>query len=686
MIKVQTNRSLLANEVAVKIKQNRVQFIFDKYNSSSNLGLVLDNLNGSLDWRGVVKKIKGEFGVFIIKKKTKGKWGKLYAEVPEPEEDVTVSDIHERAQETLLSKEEHLQTNGEARPNGELTNELVEMMCNNEEPPQKVREASTSRKTMTRRKSKARSLVRNFKNIMNKYGNQSRKQLSRKNHSNFESNRPFGDRTASDMESFLQTENRVSGGQTPRKGHHSNSPSQLGFQRTDRLSKPSRSRSVSRSKTGNIRLSQMQKRSEHNGEGSTALASEKREGEVKKSVLTGKGDFKVLTIEDLMKRDQNSPLRRKLNGISRKKPGLKLISEISSQPLLKTEANPFKRIAKNNAPSMDPLPDITDAEVDKLQMQLKKHKASFPSKEDAVTRKSIYHQQVSNNYLKHLNKSRKSIRGIDLLTNAYRRVTRQQGKRLGASPEPPENAPSILEELNIEISTELPLVQNSSVFPSSRDNQLPLKKNLNAKSHRNVRTQRNRQKLRANKSNPKRGFRLDKQLRSIENSMKPKSVPKRNIPRSRSKPYHNKKKKSGKGSSVVFTKPKNNRRVQPKQRKISSKSAVHNRQRSSYQKPKELKGARDSAREELRQICEMSVVKKQEIFDTFAGLNLDMGWVHKQCRQMDLESGAGVQAFMEMQNRLIVKLATKLRKEKNSRYRVEQQCQSMMEKFSKKLL
>lgn len=89
--------------------------------------------------------------------------------------------------------------------------------------------------------------------------------------------------------------------------------------------------------------------------------------------------------------------------------------------------------------------------------------------------------------------------------------------------------------------------------------------------------------------------------------------------------------------------------------------------------------------EEMRIITEGVKGRKQEIMDTFAALNLDMAWVHKQSRNVDLDTGKGLLHFFDLQNRLIVKLATKLRKEKNSRYHVEKQCQTMVDKFSKKI-
>lgn len=89
--------------------------------------------------------------------------------------------------------------------------------------------------------------------------------------------------------------------------------------------------------------------------------------------------------------------------------------------------------------------------------------------------------------------------------------------------------------------------------------------------------------------------------------------------------------------------------------------------------------------EEMFLVSEGVKAKKQEIMDTFAALNLDMGWIHKQSRNVDLDTGKGLMHFFELQNRLIVKLATKLRKEKNSRYEVEKQCQTMVDKFSKKI-
>lgn len=76
--------------------------------------------------------------------------------------------------------------------------------------------------------------------------------------------------------------------------------------------------------------------------------------------------------------------------------------------------------------------------------------------------------------------------------------------------------------------------------------------------------------------------------------------------------------------------------------------------------------------------------KQAEIFDTFAKLNLDMNWVHRQCRHIDLESTEGVLKFIELQNLLVVKLAAKLRREKNGRFKLEKQFEKIMDNFQKR--
>lgn len=73
--------------------------------------------------------------------------------------------------------------------------------------------------------------------------------------------------------------------------------------------------------------------------------------------------------------------------------------------------------------------------------------------------------------------------------------------------------------------------------------------------------------------------------------------------------------------------------------------------------------------------------KRSQIMDTFAKLNLDMAWVHRQCKYIDLHSTEGVLKFFELQNRLIVKLAGKLRKEKSARFQVEKQCEQLMDRM-----
>jgi hypothetical protein len=669
----------------VKIKKNSIRFIFDKYNTGNQLSLMLDNLKGELDWRGVVKKIKGEFGVFIIKKKIKGKWGELYA--PLQEEDVTLSDFGDKIQETLISEEiveddlinnspldQQMSKNGKQTDEyGELTNELVEAMYENKKNIQK----------MTRRKSRAKSLVKNFKNIMNKYGNQSRKHLGKK--SNNASNRRIGEKTSSDMESFLQNENQVSSKNDIYNGTVPKVRSKFGCKSSDQLENVPHSRSLSKSKTGKVRLSHLMNpnssgknfigRDKSKEEAKTGLISEKKDTEKKMNGNeNGKGkggDFKVLTMDELMQREHPSSTNR--NHLKkRRKSNLKLISEISSEPYLLRKKNPFKKSQHMNSANL--LPEIGDEQMQRLEDDLQRHKDKFLSN-NIQNRQSIYHQQMSKNYLENLQKSRKSIRGIDMLTNAYRRITKKQIQK--QKERKLENSPSILEELKIEISNDFPIIQNSSVDISSKNVNLPVKSQVSSKSHRVLRNQVRRK---MNKSNPRSRNNFNKRLRNIEKSFKPKSVPKQSGIRSLSRAYANKN-KSKKNKSIVFTKPKNNKRkVKPKG---ASKSAVHHRSRSNLKRSKiETSKMRN---DQLQKIYQQVSGKKQEILDTFAGLSLDMGWIHKQCRHMNLSSSEGVVKFLEVQNRLIVKLATKLRKEKNSRYRVEQQCQKMMEKFSKKL-
>ena len=670
----------------VKIKGNSVRFVFDKYNTNGQLSLFLENLNGKLDWKGVVKKIKGEFGVFIIKKKTKGKWGELYSHYVD--EDLTLSDIGEKVQETLLSvqteedeeikeednedeKEETLEKN----QYGELTNELVEVMYENKKIPEKI----------SRRKSRAHSLVKNFKNIMSKYGNQSRKQLSRKDISNKDSNRRIGEKTNSEMESFLQAENKAFREKTNQTLQIEIEKSKFGCKSSDQIEKMNKSRSISKSKTGNIRLSILKTRNssgkkilgdKNKEEEKTGLISQRRgKNDSKINRVNNTGDFKVLTIDDLMSREQHTFTKKNINKISKRKPNLNKLKGIQSDTFLGVKKNPFRRISKNKNVSLSPLQLPNKEQIDTFENELQNHKDKFSSKNVIANRRSIYHQQMSRNHLDNLKKSRKSIRGVGFITKDYYQVNKSKNKK--NNPPKLEHSPSILEELNIEFSNEFPIIQNSSIIKSKQNNRLPIKKQITSKSHKIIKPY---QKLRQNKSNPRYRLAANKRLRNIEKSFKPKSVSKNKNLRSRSKPYLNKK-KTKKGSSVVFTKPKTNKRRIKNNGK--SKSAVHNRVKKNIKTAK--KEPQNNSLNELNNIFYRVKGKKQEILDTFAGLSLDMGWVHKQCRNMNLESSDGVMKFLEMQNRLIIKLASKLRKEKNSRYIVEKQCQKMMEKFSNKL-
>ena len=51
--------------------------MMDRFTRSKHLTWVSPKLYGELDWRGVNKKIRGDFGIFILKKKSAGKWPRL---------------------------------------------------------------------------------------------------------------------------------------------------------------------------------------------------------------------------------------------------------------------------------------------------------------------------------------------------------------------------------------------------------------------------------------------------------------------------------------------------------------------------------------------------------------------------------------------------------------------------------
>ena len=76
-MKVNTSQPLNTGDSLVKVGSRRVRIVMDRFTRSKDLTWLSPKLYGELDWRGVNKKIRGDFGIFILKKKRAGKWPRL---------------------------------------------------------------------------------------------------------------------------------------------------------------------------------------------------------------------------------------------------------------------------------------------------------------------------------------------------------------------------------------------------------------------------------------------------------------------------------------------------------------------------------------------------------------------------------------------------------------------------------
>ena len=79
VIKAKLGKLLKLSDIAVKVKERELRFVFDKFGDNS-LVFELTNLYGKLSSSGYSKSIKGDLVQFILKKEEKFKWTALHSE------------------------------------------------------------------------------------------------------------------------------------------------------------------------------------------------------------------------------------------------------------------------------------------------------------------------------------------------------------------------------------------------------------------------------------------------------------------------------------------------------------------------------------------------------------------------------------------------------------------------------
>lgn len=104
MIKVKTNQRLNTGDSLVKVQGKKVRIVFDKFTRSKFLTWVSPPLYAELDWKGISKKIKGDFGVFIIKKKKPGKWPSLECAIEKEEKNQKVIERNQEEENQIRER------------------------------------------------------------------------------------------------------------------------------------------------------------------------------------------------------------------------------------------------------------------------------------------------------------------------------------------------------------------------------------------------------------------------------------------------------------------------------------------------------------------------------------------------------------------------------------------------------
>ena len=264
-----------------------------------------------------------------------------------------------------------------------------------------------------------------------------------------------------------------------------------------------------------------------------------------------------------------------------------------------------------------------------------------------------YHKEKSHHELAQLKMSRKSVKNIERLSNGLNEV---------------ESLKDLVKES---------FVEN---FPSNKDNQVLFGSRMISKNNSEVDemdVKSNLVSIRSNAPTPKNVMFEKPKSKSNINLNGVEVSP---MERSRSRPIP-------KGKGFYDKKPKKTNLRSKSTIQKGPKSAMSKTNRGLSQNLSNLAAHTVVSYEgpNVSVVSQKLREKRGEILDTFAQLNLDMAWVHRQCRYIDLHSTQGVLKFFELQNRLIVKLATKLRKEKNSRFKVEKQCEKMMDNLKKDL-
>ena len=688
VLKLTTNREIRHNETAVKVQGNHVRFIFNKYNLGRQLYFELGGLFDGLESRVVSRTVKGNFATFTFKKKRSRRWPDLltpgarrmsgesqpnypkhlkkFNSAPKGRErnNRYMSADNDFEKYTILVPEEDciLEERDEGSESSTKLNSH-RMIPSTREISKQVNEAlegGSDSRSERAELGELESFMQNENLVLKVYGKgRPKAKLYARG------NKPGAKREGTPEAGAKKHRAKLYQNRTPKnKSSYKNRYMQKSQERQERIQNLRKGKSATERRKQKGRAGKGERKNYFNSwlnkEEKPPKEAEKEEPKLENISKTG---FKKTLNEELMTIDEIIALEKKeatqnskLRKATRTREKKNKQAQRRRKPAAKGLANKGTQSGGSmpQAPHEMPLATFTTrpGEFDKV---FDLHKRSEVTPGDSGRElKRTQHREKSNHELKQLKMSRKSIKNIEGLAQAMASI-KDSVKDLNKVSFV-ENLPSQRGE-GSRVGSRM-VSRNNSEADEVRSNIISMKSDIRGPSM------------------------------NLARDVKPQS--KSNIDLNGGDP-------AGMGRSK-------SRPLKPNKGGFGRRAKVANgRSRSTIAKgPKSsMSGTRRGLSQNLSNLAAHTVVsydgpnvsiisqklreKRAEILDTFAQLNLDMAWVHRQCRYIDLHSTQGVLKFFELQNRLVVKLATKLRKEKNARFKVEKQCEKMVDSLKKDL-
>ena len=642
-----TAKEIKPSETSIKINGQHVKFCFNKYQVGRQINFEIKNLYGALDSKIVSKNYKSNFATFTFKKQNAEKWSKLYSDKP-IELSNNKSKSKSRNQQPnkpnfadIYQKKDHLKdlkkfnsiNKNKARNTRYMTEEEDEDVMNM--VPEEQNEGSE--RSLNVGKREINQMEENINNILNKFD--------------------LLDRNKIDEESFLKNEKGIKNNYLKKENEKNNNTQKTKLYQNKNAKETNTYKSRYIQKSQDKKTKRKTHSSNKNSNPSSASGRNKSSNTAKNYYNNEENNKTTNNINNSSRYDNlnNDPFKKKYKNSwlnNDKADSRETNSEYQTPKNISQKA--FKDISGNDLMTIDEIMALDNKEKTNNNKKVPKKSRSrnsidenqknkykfgtMTTKEGQINRMmdlekkyvtEDHHQPKSHVEIEKLKISRKSNdqidisidKGNDFPKDSFVGLPSQNNSRPPSEPIN-ENSMRVKKLINVQSDLKRP---PSNVF------QEPFK----------PQTQSQLELCTANSTNPK-PFIIKKEVPKTTKSTRSRTAFKSTLGRSVNK--------TDRGLSQNLS-------------NLAANTVV------SYDGPN------------------VSVVslklreKREEILDTFASLNLDMAWIHRQCKYIDLHTTEGVLKFFELQNRLINKLATKLRKEKNSRFIVEKQCEEMMDKI-----